>query len=248
MARSMRKRRTKTAADAVPAKRTRTNHNKRPSQPGRSLILEMPPEIRNQIYEFVALHYDVILHPRSNGKLATASPLCRVSHQVRGEYLGILYIEAPEIKACVKDFNFGHVIKFFNNLSERELNALPTINQPSLRHLQINVDLTDACGESPDELRRWLRRCQNPTKKGTTIDASYVVRGRRGGPQRYWDGAWNYTLYTSRDPHPLSPVGKVYKGLRHSIDWLPEGRTRDEAEKIFDALGRVSGPNITSLR
>ena len=211
-------------------------------------LLELPAELRNRIYEYIALEYDIVLSPRANGRLATSSPLAKVSHQVREEYLGLLYVTAPTIRVPLTDWNFAHVIKFFNTLSQRELNALPTVGRPSSRCLHINVKMTSACGANPEELQRWLKRRQDPTKKGFNIDVSYSAHGKRSGPYSYFlgPGTWRPRWHTSSYPHPLSPVGKMYENMIQKLQsTLPAGRIREEVEKIAIALQNVSGPSIS---
>lgn len=139
---------------------------------GSSRLLDLPAELRNRIYEFVALDSGAVLSPRTRGKLAPKTALCRVSKQVRDELLAVLYVSALIIKAHVFDFD-AHIVTFLNKLSERELSALPTLDNPTQRKLCVHIEVRTGCPRNPEGLRRWLFRCQHPTKKGTQIDVEY---------------------------------------------------------------------------
>ncbi|KAK5123220.1 hypothetical protein LTR85_003419 [Meristemomyces frigidus] len=144
---------------------------------GSSPLLDLPAELRNDIYEYVAINSGAALHRRTKGKLASGTALCRVSKQVRDEYQAVLYISAPIIDAHVKNFDFSHIVTFLNKLSERELSALPTLNSPTHRKLRIHLEITRECPQNPEGLQKWLVRREHPTKKGKRINVEYTASG-----------------------------------------------------------------------
>ena len=72
-----------------------------------SPLLNLPPELRNEIYSYCTHDADAKLHPRCRGKLLTTSPLSRVSRQVREEYMAVSYVSTSSIRALVKDVSQG---------------------------------------------------------------------------------------------------------------------------------------------
>ena len=99
----LRKRRsTRLARD--PAKRSNLDGN------DKSLFLDLPAELRELIYTFVAQSAHALLRPEPRGKLLDHSTLLRVSHQCKDEYTQVLYHEAPVVVAEVVDFDFSHIV------------------------------------------------------------------------------------------------------------------------------------------
>ena len=235
---TLRKRPARSKATSGPAKRLKTR-NKQELEPTEYFpFLKLPAELRNTVYEYVVHDAGAVLRPKGYGRLASRSAICRVSRQVHDEYLSVVYVSAPEIRAYVTNFNFAHIIKFLNQLSNRELSALPTLNIPSERRLLIDIDVTETCPANPEELHRWLLRCEHPTKKGTNINASYVVRGVRVIPRIHRSIFMNLTLAFHHPPNlnPQSPVGRVHTSVTHAMGQIPAGRLLTEMEKIRDAL------------
>ncbi|KAK4555041.1 hypothetical protein LTR86_007807 [Recurvomyces mirabilis] len=150
-----------------------------------SHFLKLPAELREWVYTFVAQSTHTLLRPASGGKLLNDSPLLRVSRQCNDEYTKVLRREAPAIIAQVVDFDFSHVVKFLNSLTEIELNAIRT-ELPD-RVLRIRIFATPHCPRNPESLHRWLRRCAHPTKKGHDIDFQYRVS--------IWHGTGNWFHY-----------------------------------------------------
>lgn len=76
-----------------------------------SLLLDLPPEIRNIIYEMMLQHTKAVLRSGNSGgkaMIGSSSALPRVNKQVRQEFSGILLLMA-DIHTVVKDFNFCYV-------------------------------------------------------------------------------------------------------------------------------------------
>lgn len=113
---------------------------------GSSRLLDLPAELRNRIYEYVAVNSGAELAPRTRGKLVTKTALGQVSKQVRNEFLAVLYVSVPTIKAHVFDFDFAHIVTFLNKLSDRELSALPTLSIPTHRKLCVHIEVRRGWG------------------------------------------------------------------------------------------------------
>ncbi|KAK3699625.1 hypothetical protein LTR37_016361 [Vermiconidia calcicola] len=158
---------------------------------------------------------------------------CIVSHRTREKYVGGLYVAAPQIKAIVKDFNFGHVIAFSDTLSAKRLEGLPNLSGPSLsRQLSFDIELTRACERYPDGLARWLRRCRHPPKKGTNINAEYAVWESQP-PFMFTDAIYVNNFWKQ----PRRPTERIFPYLRCS-ERSAKGRERVETDKVEAALKR----------
>ncbi|KAK5134452.1 hypothetical protein LTR08_006499 [Meristemomyces frigidus] len=155
-----------------------------------SPFFELPAELRNEVYEYVALSAGAQLRPRFRGRLISATALCRVSKQVRKEYEAALYVSASRITAHVRNFDFGHLVTYLNKLTGRELSALPMLNIPSQRTLEVHVYITQSCSTNPEGLRKWLRRCLHSTKKGTKMDVQYTITAEPPDPS---EELWEYS-------------------------------------------------------
>ncbi|KAK1814224.1 hypothetical protein LTR12_011423 [Friedmanniomyces endolithicus] len=76
------------------------------------------------------------------------------------------------------------IVTFINGLSDRELNALPSVTVPSERRIKVELRMYGR-GWAPcclnrqdlDSLHRWLVRCEHPTKRGADVEVSCEVLG-----------------------------------------------------------------------
>ncbi|CAK4031558.1 Hypothetical predicted protein [Lecanosticta acicola] len=170
-----------------------------------SLLLDLPAELRHNVYDAVMGVEAARLIPRTKGRLATSTSLPRVNRQIREDFLSYVYLRAPLIIASVYGFDFRHVVTFFNRLSEKELKGLSRDSELRIsRKIVIQLDLgpipkalkdtmgpnfsQDALGDFP-YLRSWLKRSEDPTKKGTSVDISYLVDDLENPDLRHW--AWH---------------------------------------------------------
>lgn len=194
----------------------------------RSLILELPPELRNEVYGLVSVASTATLHPRQRGVLITHSSLGRVSKQVREEFMSAVYLSTPTIRAHVTDFKFSHIVTFFNKLSEREASALTAGSIAAERRLEIKLHLTDACPPNPEPLQSWLVRLEHPTKRGTIINTSYCLARSVSDVRVPYEARWRVGhhlrwLLTRR------PRNGCYLAV-------PDGKMREEITKIHQAF------------
>ncbi|KAK4888184.1 hypothetical protein LTR27_012889 [Elasticomyces elasticus] len=139
-----------------------------------SLLLDLPAELRNAIYEIVLASTGGVLLSRSATRraLASSSTMPRVNKQIRDEFLATAMLMA-EVHTTSVDFSFRHVVAFLNRLSEEELRALPTTKLPKQRKIIIHLHPSIDSVEQPQYLKRWLNRVQHPTKKGTDVVYEY---------------------------------------------------------------------------
>ncbi|KAK4889260.1 hypothetical protein LTR27_011937 [Elasticomyces elasticus] len=115
-----------------------TNHKADATLP--SLLLDLPPELRNLVYEFVfASTGGVHLSPKAHRKhLACGSALDRVNKQVRHEFLTVGEL-VVDIHTSAPNFDFRHIVAFLNRLSDQEMQELPSLTMPVQR--KVIVDL-----------------------------------------------------------------------------------------------------------
>ena len=151
---------------------------------GRSLIVDLPAELRNRIYHFVLADHPQARLKAGSPILASQSTLPRVNKQVRAEYLAILHLFAPETVAQVRNLDFRHIVTFFNKLAKSELAALskkssaPRLERPMMIELAFDDIDVGLRGYLPEYFFRWLRRLEHPTKPGTTVAMHYTVDPR----------------------------------------------------------------------
>lgn len=171
-------------------------------------LLDLPPELRNNVYDKVIENYPRAYLPRLSGRtVASGSALLRVNRSVRAEFMNALYISAT-IVADVMNFDFSRIITFYNRLRDTHMKSLAQAGAKSERHMLIRLKVDFLA--DPKKLMRWLNRTQHPAKKGNEVKISYVA-----------DKRWS--------SHYLPRVDKKLKEL-------PEGQVRWELMKIKKAL------------
>ncbi|KAK5123167.1 hypothetical protein LTR85_003365 [Meristemomyces frigidus] len=159
-----------------------------------SLLLDLPAELRNLVYEMVLQDHKVKLsRTKPKQGLTTGSALQRVSKQVRNEFMAVVWL-LPNIHTPVEDFSFAHIVTFLNRLSEIQMSALPTISAPSRRNIIVKLRFSMVGLEGMRErmrirlpepmLERWLKRTEHPTKRGTKVNLRYELV--KLGPRHRW--------------------------------------------------------------
>ncbi|KAF2765051.1 hypothetical protein EJ03DRAFT_355219 [Teratosphaeria nubilosa] len=130
-------------------------------------LLDLPPELRNVVYEPVLDDASWFL-PRSGRGFGKTSVLARVNEQIQSEFLSAS-ISSADIHLTVHSVDFGHVIAFMNRLSVKGMDSLPSAPGHSSTSRPINVNLiafTDDDDHDNDScvliLGRWFRRAENP--------------------------------------------------------------------------------------
>ena len=200
----------------------------RSQQPQAFRFLDLPAELRNNIYEKVAEDETAYLKKNTRGNLACASGLSCLNSQVRSEFLAILILVAPQIVTLVTNWDFSHVVRYLNKLSDAELNALPTVKTPSARSMDIQLRVTHEPRFNIDFLTRWLNRMSHPTKKGTDLGVRYTVVdsidfSKFGG-------------FPVRRKGSVKHISAWAELLEHKAKAVGSGRTADEAKNIVQAL------------
>lgn len=127
---------------------------------GRLTFFDLPPEIRNVIYEDVASGTRVFIpstaakkkEKESKTPPATTPSLLLVSKQVRIEYLPLL-LECATISFAVRDFDFRNLMRVSSSLFSTELKALRKNPRITIRLLAQKPHRQTLAA-----LRRWAQR------------------------------------------------------------------------------------------
>lgn len=163
-------------------------------------FLGLPAEIRNQIYERLALATTLSLTPpksRKQGVLPVGLLLC--CRQIHKEYRPLL-LSLATIQIYVNDYNFGNVIRVLEKLQERDL-ALLLDNR-------LYIVLRLAHVPSRDD-RQSLRAWHNYRSSGS---GPYFKKGTMEAHKL----AFKYDLYfhpQMRPPRPASRYAGEYPPL-----------------------------------
>ncbi|TKA83668.1 hypothetical protein B0A55_00467 [Friedmanniomyces simplex] len=190
-----------------------TTHQKAdPTQP--SLLLDLPPELRNSIYDAVlattgGARLSTKPHVRN---LAFASALPRTSKQVQDDFLTAAWLLA-DIYTLAPNFSFRHIVTFLNRLPEAELRALP-ITLPAQR--KVVVTIVPNSGLGPEFLECWVRRAAHPTKKGTEVRYEYSLPAgyREDEFQRQQRRRWEYEAGVMKEGPAREEFGRILEVLR----------------------------------
>jgi len=85
---------------------------------GKSLLLDLPLELRNAIYlEYMQLHRDVLILSGSS-KPVDCGGLTRVNRQIRQELGTLPYEHATVLKVRVVDYDLGQLIELCKDLEQ----------------------------------------------------------------------------------------------------------------------------------
>lgn len=141
-------------------------------------FLDLPPEIRAEIFDLVATNETAYVSKRFRSRLVAKTPLLTVNRQIRNEFQTSLYLKAGTLNAEVERFHFQHIVTFYNKLSQAEQRSLFLKSQPSVRKMFITLCMSHGQDDDMDLLCRWLRRAGNPTKSGSTLDCEYTVKAK----------------------------------------------------------------------
>ena len=203
-------------------------------------FLDLPAELRNNIYELVLNDSSVTLRryarrrktttvdneaPNWQDSIVVASPLIQVNKQVSAEFLHAAAIFA-NIQATVRDFDFGYIITFLNRLSDGMLNKMKVGEEDQAPKRLFNITLVHICydEDSGSRLRPWLNRMEVPAKKGTNIDFRYAIGPFPPPP------TWPHQ---ARVNHPQSVISRV------SSNYASGGRAAVEWTKIHSAAQKA---------
>ncbi|KAK4553223.1 hypothetical protein LTR86_009753 [Recurvomyces mirabilis] len=171
--RAAKKQKTLLPSSAHPSTTLKTFTTQRKQDPNEISLLDLPPELRNTIYELVIADSKTTLATYSGRQyLASSTSLPRVNKQIREEFLGATMLQA-DIHTISQGLDFQHIVTYLDKLSEMELKTLSRKDLPS--HLKFIIHLYPGTNTWTRITlpRRWLRRAGNKTKKGTEVVFEY---------------------------------------------------------------------------
>jgi len=143
-----------------------------------SLLLDLIPELRNAIYEYVFASTGGVLLSRHAINRAIApreSALLYVNKQVHTEFLHAAWLLA-DIHTTSLDYDFRHVVTFLNRHNDEEIRALPSKLFPRHRAIVVEIEPGSYGDGMPQCLERWLNRFGHPTKEGAQVHFEHRLR------------------------------------------------------------------------
>lgn len=133
--------------------------------------------------------------------------------------MSVLCLEAGSIVAEVVNFDFRHLVTFYNRLSEREHKHLLGMSQgQEKRHIVVRLAFTYGYSEytAEDLLKRWVKRVAHPNKQGTEVYCSYEVAKPHHGFGTNGMQGWRYI-----------------RQLQHGSIAMKEGVQKEELDKVL---------------
>lgn len=162
-------------------KRTKPSHPDTLDPKPSFRFLDLPTELRAHILSFAAQNGTALLKRSSRGHISTADPIALASKQLRFEYLDVLPSHAQTTLVHVRDFDFRHLVAYFNRLTKAEKAALPTTTTATKaapkqhRTLRVLLELTANLNWWDCYLARWLKRRRAARKTGADAEVEYGV-------------------------------------------------------------------------
>lgn len=149
------------------------------------------------------------------------------------EYRPILLKRIATIETEVVDFDFRRIVTFLSSLKPNELSTL------SARTLHIDLEITEKLDQpESNRLWCWLKHLAHTSKKGSSLDIQYSLRGR------YVKNIQTHPPVRDLHLHPRSiftypTLYQWAEQLDRLLEHVKPGTRRDEALKIrqlFDGL------------
>jgi len=158
------------AAISPPSKRPRHESS------ARCAFLELPRELRDEIYKHVMGSCGSITMKQRD--FVTNSSLAGTNNQICEEFLDAVLFYAPSIETTVRNHNFAHIVTFLNRLSEAQLTRFKSHgaaakSQP--RTICITLTYSHTKHSTRAQLNRWLDRFDDPNRRGAEIQFEYVL-------------------------------------------------------------------------
>lgn len=136
-------------------------------------FLGLPPELRNNIYEFAASDTVLSLAPAKPRKQPQPTNLLLVSKQTRAEYLPIL-LSLATCTAQVAGYDFRNLIRVLGRTSHKDMGALK-----SNRNLWVDLLISHVPNRDyRNGLRHWLDYRKRNTESSNILAWQYDVSWR----------------------------------------------------------------------
>lgn len=180
-------------------------------------FLELPAEIRNNIYAYtVASDSTLRIDEKNIGRLTSASPFTTLDREIRKENLSMLPTNAWSLNAVVKDLDFTHIMAFIDQLTH---SGHSTGDQ-----LIIHLVFSPNCTAHPptQSLEQWAMRRTLPHTRAFHLDVCYRLNPKTKKTWKKYDNGLQY--------------------LRNSIRRIPKHDGRREFNRVVQSLyGRGIG-------
>lgn len=216
---------------------------------GQLTFFDLPPEIRNVIYEDIASTTKLCVscalpkkkETRNSSTNTTVPALLLVSQQARLEYLPLL-LECATITFAIRDFDFRNLTRVAHSLYSSELKALR-----KNAHLTIRLLATKPTKDSLTSLRRWA---QQRTEDMYTLPLSYTLAWPKhtqlvptsSSVQRINTYIQRRSVLIAN----LEGIQNLCKEIPEALGWELQPVTR-AFERDLEGLGREAGTGRVDL-
>jgi hypothetical protein len=169
-------------------------------------FLDLSAELRNNVHDKI-IEGSALALPRSNvyRNLASTSAFVRVSRGIRSEFLPLALQTTPIIKTVVRNWDFGHIVKFMNSMGICELEKL-ILEQRMVIDLCFNGENAD-----PSGLIRWIDRFSDD-RRGDGDGFEYVCTNPDFSYQNW--GLSSFRACTSGGPKGSMQYEKIAEIFR----------------------------------
>ena len=169
-------------------------------------LLGLPPEIRNEIYEYLSLETILVLPCTKPRKPSPPIGLLLACKQLWKEYRTLLLTQAA-ISIHVTDYNFSNMVRVFENMSQDDISILKTNTNLCIELYISHVPSR----EDRKALQSWC--CYRASK----IPNSYFNKSGNGLPQ---DLVFQYKAKYLPQIRPPRPVSRYTNGYQMKSDLL----------------------------
>ncbi|KAK3054156.1 hypothetical protein LTR09_004934 [Extremus antarcticus] len=180
-------------------------------------FVELPPELRDWVYEHCAAHIDFVeVLPRGKGwKVTSLHPLHKVSHQVDVEFTKrlasvSLYNTDIAIIARTIDLNFDPIRFFLNRMDDTKFAQTQFGNGPGAKMLLLDITISEEWLDTADtrSVGRWNKFLHQMVNKGAPIRPADII----------------YTVNTIEHPSRAEELLDVSRPSEVAMDWFEPAR------------------------
>ena len=168
-------------------------------------FLGLPAEIRNQIYEELALDTSLHLWPTKERKSPPPVGLLLACRQTQQEYRAVLFSNAS-VLITIAEYNFSNLVRVLEKLPERDVDCLKLNNQVWILLLIGHVPTRD----DHKNLRGWV------DYRGSRSNQPYFGPGRAAAQ----DLIFEYDVRFLNQIRPPKPISRYANGYQMKLDLL----------------------------
>ena len=194
-------------------------------------FLGLPPEIRNQIYEELALNTSLNLWPTKERRSPPPVGLLLACRQTQQEYRAVLLANAS-VLITIAEYNFTNLVRVLEKLSEKDIDCLKLNSQVWILLLVGHVPTR----EDHKNLRGWV------DYRGSKSTQPYFGPGRAAAQ----DLIFEYDVRFLNQIRPPKPISRYANGYQMKLDLLRSHlrmynrlQSGDEDESPNEELNRL---------